>query len=174
MKAIFPLAAFALIANTTTGAESKRPSLPNNEVKTLAGKAWRIADQKGKVVVLDFWSLNCRPCLAMVPRTRRLNGDWQERKDIVLLGVPTDDNLIQIRRHVKRNRMNWSQLVGQKGSAMSALAAPLGVKVMPTPNFWIIDPDGGIVASTADAEKARKVAEAVARLLREKSNAHPN
>ena len=91
-----------------------------------------------------LWSLNCRPCLEVVPRLRRLNGSWKERNDVVLVSLPTDEDLIQVRRHVKRHRMSWTHLVTEKGSALSVLAGPLGVQRMPTPYFWIVDGNGEI------------------------------
>lgn len=140
----------------------KRPSLPATSVQTLDGKTWNVEKQSGRVSVLHFWSLNCRPCLEIVPRLRRLNESWKERSDVALVSLPVDDDLIQVRRHVKRHHMAWTQLVTEKGSALPALTVPLGVRQMPTPNFWIVDVDGSIAGSTTDIVKARKAAEQLA------------
>ena len=140
----------------------KRPSLPASIVKTLDGKEWSIAEQNGRVSVLHFWSLNCQPCLAVVPRLRRLNGSWKDRSDVTLVSLPVNDDLIQVRRHVKQHRMAWPQLVTDKGSALPTLLGPLGVKQMPTPHFWVVDVDGSIAGSTTDVVKARKAAEQLA------------
>lgn len=157
-----------LAAAAAPGAEAeKRPRLPVVSVRTLQGEAWNISDQRGRVSVLHFWSLNCRPCLAVLPRLRRLYSGWKKRSDVALVGLPTDDDLIQIRRHVERQRMSWTQLVAESGSALPVLAGPLGIKEMPTPFFWIVDPDGKIVATATDPETAKRLAEQLA--LRERS-----
>ncbi len=161
--AAFTLCILLLIGVTTDAADAKkRPSLPNASVKTLDGRTWSIAGQGDRVCVLHFWSLNCRPCLEVVPRLRRLNGSWKERNDVVLVSLPTDEDLIQVRRHVKRHRMSWTHLVTEKGSALSVLAGPLGVQRMPTPYFWIVDGNGEIRGATGNPEEARKVAERLA------------
>ena len=38
----------------------------------LEGKPFDTAELEGKVVVLDFWTSFCQPCLAMVPDVRLL------------------------------------------------------------------------------------------------------
>lgn len=143
-------------------AESQRPALPASKLRTLTGGNWEVTSRRGQIVVLDFWSLNCGPCLAMVPKLRKLQSEWKDRQDVQLIGVPTDDDLLGIRRHVKRHRMNWPHVIDQSGSALAKLAGPLGIDSMPTPNFWIIDAEGRIAGSTTDLTKARKAAEQLA------------
>ncbi|MGB0580420.1 MAG: TlpA family protein disulfide reductase [Limisphaerales bacterium] len=158
----------SLIGTLLTGVVSdaaepnKRPQLPALPVKTLDGETWSIGKQSGRVSVLHFWSLNCRPCLAVVPRLRCLNGSWKDRRDVALVSLPVDDNLIQVRRHVKQHRMAWTQLVTENGSAVSTLAGPLGVSQMPTPHYWIVEVDGSIAGSTSDLIKASQAAEQLA------------
>lgn len=142
-------------------AASKRPSLPATTVQTLAGQSWSASTQRGQVMVLHFWSLNCRPCLAVLPRLRRLQGAWKDGGKVSLVSLPVEDDLVAIRRHVKRHRMSWTQLVTEKGSALSVLAGPLGVTQMSTPYFWIVDKKGLIKGATPNPEEARKIAESL-------------
>ena len=154
------LSVMLLVTAAAVGADTgPQPSLPTNEVKTVTGKAWSISTRSERVTVLHFWSLHCRPCLAALPRLRRLHGRWEQGSGIALVGLPVEDDLIQIRRHVRRHRMTWSQLTHAEGSALPVLAGPLGVKEMPTPYFWIVDPNGRIIATSSDPETAGRLAE---------------
>lgn len=52
------------------------PGRPAPELRPAAwaqGPAVRIADLKGKVALLDFWALWCRPCLMTVPHVKALH-----------------------------------------------------------------------------------------------------
>ncbi len=67
-------------------------ALIGSEAAPLAVEAWvngdplTDADLKGKVVLLDFWSVWCGPCIATFPHLR----EWQEKfsdKGLVIIGL---------------------------------------------------------------------------------------
>lgn len=63
----------------------ERPA-PAWELKDLAGKAVKLADFKGKVVVLDFWGTWCPPCRAELPYFQALHEKYKD-KGVVFLGM---------------------------------------------------------------------------------------
>lgn len=54
------------------------------------GKPWRLRDQRGKVVVLNFWTLTCQPCVEELPSLLELASMAQKRDDIEIVAVSTD------------------------------------------------------------------------------------
>jgi len=52
----------------------------------LNGKALRLADLKGRVVLLDFWAVWSPPCRDFLPRLRKLNKDYQD-KGLEIVGI---------------------------------------------------------------------------------------
>jgi len=56
------------------------------------GKAMKMAELKGKVVLLDFWNVNCSPCVAMMPNLMALYEKHRER-GLVIVGVHADIGL---------------------------------------------------------------------------------
>ena len=59
---------------------------PLFETTDLSGNRQRLADYKGKVVLVNIWATWCAPCRAEMPALDRL---YQERKDrgFVVLGM---------------------------------------------------------------------------------------
>jgi peroxiredoxin len=58
---------------------------------TLAGKSERLADLRGKIVILNFWATWCPPCVEETPALNRLQKYVDARGGLVL-GVSVDDD----------------------------------------------------------------------------------
>jgi thiol-disulfide isomerase/thioredoxin len=52
----------------------------------LTGKAVKLADLKGKVVLVDFWAVWCGPCVACFPHMLELNKEYKD-KGLEIVGV---------------------------------------------------------------------------------------
>lgn len=120
-------------------------TVPDFELPSLTGEKVRISSFRGKVVILNFWTKNCRPCLEEMPSLAELGQVLKTKKDIALVTVSTDDGAEDV-----------------KGTLMSALgsASPpfvvlidqdakivgdaFGTKLYP--ETWFIDPKGVIRA----------------------------
>ena len=64
---------------------------PDWALPTLAGDTVRLADLRGKVVLLDFFYKHCAPCCAALPFLQSLHEKYKDR-GVVLLGIdPIDD-----------------------------------------------------------------------------------
>ncbi len=56
-----------------------------------AGHAYAPETLAGKVVVVNFWATWCKPCMAEIPAFSRVYSSYQGSKDVVMLGVMTDN-----------------------------------------------------------------------------------
>ena len=78
------------------GCSSKeKPALQGNPapdftLKDLSGKAQKLSDLKGKVVLLNFWATWCPPCREEVPSMVRLN-QAMTGKPFQMLAVSIDE-----------------------------------------------------------------------------------
>jgi thiol-disulfide isomerase/thioredoxin len=67
---------------------------PPFDTVDLDGKTQRLADQKGKVVLVNIWATWCGPCRKEMPKLDRL---YQERKDqgFIAFGLSDEDGNLQ-------------------------------------------------------------------------------
>ena len=72
-------------------------SAPDFTVKDRAGRAWRLSDHRGKVVIMNFWTKTCRPCLEEMPSLLDLSERLAERDDVELVAITTDPDWESIR-----------------------------------------------------------------------------
>ena len=56
------------------------------------GKLFRLSDQRGKIVVLNFWSVTCQPCVEEMPSVITLAEIASRRSDIEVVAVSADKN----------------------------------------------------------------------------------
>lgn len=59
------------------------------ELKDIEGKAYSMAELKGKVVVINFWFIGCPPCRKEIPELNELVKE-KSSDEIIFLAVATD------------------------------------------------------------------------------------
>jgi peroxiredoxin len=110
----------------------------------MDGTTVNLADMRGKVVLINFWSLTCPSCIASMPRLKSLYDNFKTR-GFEIIGIANDgdgakDHIIKI---LKNANANWPQRLDKGNEASVNLHALYGVKVLPT--FWILDTKGRVV-----------------------------
>ncbi len=122
---------------------------PDFELPNLEGKKIKLSDFRGKVVILNFWSKSCPPCLEEMPSLAELGQELQYRDDIVLLTVTTDESKEDAAQtlssilgpYLKNGRPPFEVLLDPEAKVV---ADRFGTKLYP--ETWIIDQDGVIAA----------------------------
>lgn len=66
-------------------------SAPDFTLRTISGPNVRLKEQRGKVVLVNFWATWCGPCRQEMPHLNRLYAKYRDA-GFVLLGVNVDDN----------------------------------------------------------------------------------
>jgi len=72
--------------NFTTGKE-----VSNFSITDIDGKKIKLKELKGKVIVLNFWFINCPPCRAEMPELNKLVADFKDSTNVVFLAIALDE-----------------------------------------------------------------------------------
>ena len=64
--------------------------MPEFELVGVSGKKYTNESLKGKVVLFNFWSVNCGPCVVEIPVFNRLFLSYRDMKDFVLISILWD------------------------------------------------------------------------------------
>jgi thiol-disulfide isomerase/thioredoxin len=70
---------------------------PDFDLPSIDGKRRRRSDYAGKVLILNFWTKSCPPCLEEMPSLAELAKILREHPGIELVSICTDDTAEEIR-----------------------------------------------------------------------------
>lgn len=70
-------------------ADSSRLAAPDFTLRTLDGDVFRLSDQLGRVVVLNFWATWCPPCREEIPEFIELQDEFGKDR-VLFVGVSLD------------------------------------------------------------------------------------
>jgi thiol-disulfide isomerase/thioredoxin len=88
-----------------------KPANLNFTLKDLDGKDVRLADYKGKVLLLDFWATWCGPCKVEIPGFVDLYAKYRP-KGLEVVGVVLLDRFVNARPFALQMKMNYPVLDG--------------------------------------------------------------
>jgi thiol-disulfide isomerase/thioredoxin len=109
---------------------------PELSLQTLTGETVKLADLRGKIVLLDFWATWCEPCRNQMPAIAKLHRETKDQ-GVVLLGVNDDDTAEKALKWAKEQGYGWPSLYdGQQKDARRKY------KVDGIPTLVLIDKQG--------------------------------
>ena len=78
-------------ASTASAAVQMSAAAPDFTLRSVGGANLRLAEQRGQVVLVNFWATWCGPCRQEMPHLNRIY-DKYKSSGFVLLGVNIDDD----------------------------------------------------------------------------------
>jgi thiol-disulfide isomerase/thioredoxin len=88
-----------------------KPANLNFTLKDVHGKAVKLSDYKGKVILLDFWATWCGPCKIEIPWFVEFQNKYGA-SGLQVIGVSVDDTAEMLQPYVKNMKMNYPVLQG--------------------------------------------------------------
>ena len=104
-------------------------------LRTPAGGTFQLSEQRGKVVLVNFWATWCPPCVEEMPAMERL---WRRHKDagFVLIAISLDADPKKVPPFVSDHKIGVPIAVDPKMTVADAY----GVRALPS--SFVIDRDG--------------------------------
>jgi thiol-disulfide isomerase/thioredoxin len=116
---------------------------PAFEVPTLDDRTLKLADLRGKYVLLDFWATWCGPCRGETPHLKSVYEKFGKDPRFVIVSLSLDPEQKEPREYAKKEGMDWPQ--GFLGDwSKTKLPNEYGVRGIPA--IFLIGPDGKILA----------------------------
>jgi thiol-disulfide isomerase/thioredoxin len=112
--AIMLLAALALPAQALELKPWTGGATPRLELADLDGKMHRLADYRGRAVLVNFWATWCAPCREEMPSFERLRASLDGRG--VVLAVNLAEPESRIRRFLDTVPVRYAVLLDQSSS----------------------------------------------------------
>jgi thiol-disulfide isomerase/thioredoxin len=104
-----------------------RRAVPALDLPGFDGPAWRLADARGQVVLLNFWASWCEPCRAEMPSLELL-AERHEKDGLAVVAVNFRETDASIRRYLAQ----WPITLTIVRDAEGAAARAWGVRIFPT------------------------------------------
>jgi peroxiredoxin len=141
--------------------DKERKTAPEFALKDADGKVVKLADYKGKVVLLDFWATWCSPCKVEIPWFMEMQRKNKDR-GFEVLGVAMDDEGWEIvKPFLAKMGVNYRILAGTDAVAQ----AYGGVDALPT--TFLIDRTGKIAAVHIGLASKKDFEDGIEQLLKD-------
>ena len=113
---------------------------PDFELQLLTGKKFQLAQNRGRVVVLDFWATWCGPCLTAMPLVDRIVREF-DGEGVQLIAVNQQETAKQINSMLERHKLDLTVALDRDGAVSQKYRAEA------IPQTVIIDREGNVARS---------------------------
>jgi peroxiredoxin len=97
------------------GAPGGAGGAPDFALRDLAGRTVRLSDQRGKVVLVNFWATWCVPCAAELPHLQRLYEKYRDRGFVVLaISMDGPESSAEVDPRARRYGLTFPVLVDEE------------------------------------------------------------
>ena len=101
-----PAAKSSVPAAPAPAPKSTTALAPDFTLKSLTGSNVRLSEQRGKVVMLNFWASWCGPCRQEMPLLDDIYKKYQ-KMGFVLLGINVEEDDTEAKKMLKKICFNW-------------------------------------------------------------------
>lgn len=136
---------------------------PEVVTRTLDGTEWKLEDQRGKVVVMDFWATWCGPCVSTMPEMKKIYEKYKSRKDFVMVGVSLDHYREKLVKFCEEREISWPQIFEADRSWDNRVGRAFEVNAIPS--VWVIDKEGNVAGMDLHGNSIEEIERTVEKSL---------
>lgn len=120
--------------------ETNSVPAPDLTMETLDGRQINLSEQKGKVILVNFWATWCSPCRKEIPDLINLYSTFQS-EGLMVVGIAVDaEGASVVQPFVKKQRINYPIVVDTARTIESHFDAMYGL-----PTTYVVNANGQIV-----------------------------
>jgi len=109
---------------------------PDFTLPKQGGGEWKMSEQRGKVIVMNFWTVTCRPCIQEMPTIELLAEITEDWDDVEIVAVSTDRTWEEAETIIPRS----SRITSLLDADRKVVTEQFGTNLFP--ETWIIDANG--------------------------------
>ena len=128
--------------------EAGQPA-PDFVLTDLQGRTVRLADLRGKAVLINFWATWCPPCREEMPRIEAFYTRYREQMEV--LGVAVGESPEQVRAFLAQHPYSW------RFAADPSMSVADRYRVFAIPTSYFIDARGVVRGSFMGAMSAEQL-----------------
>ncbi len=112
---------------------------PAFQLKSFTKTMVKIRSYKGKLVVLDFWSASCTPCIVTMPKLQNIQDKYKEKLVVIGVLLDSDANTIHIAKDiVHRQKVKYINAIGGKNEILM-------YHIKSFPKYVVINAQGKVI-----------------------------
>lgn len=144
----------------TAGVATDRPA-PDFSLTLFDGSTFSLADQRGKIVVMNFWASWCGPCKEEMPAIEQVA--QAAPADVVFVGVGAKNDQDDKARQFARDH-GVTYAIGRDTAGGDAIRGQIeqGYRIPGYPATFVIDAEGNIVFAAIRQVTAEELQQAIA------------
>jgi thiol-disulfide isomerase/thioredoxin len=127
------------------------PDITLTNVYNYPSSTIKLSDLKGKLVILDFWSTWCGSCIEAMPESEKLQNEFGNKIQIILVNVFPHDDINKVRPFFAKRKERTGDDLSLPYSLLQTEIAPY-FPFRSIPHYVWIDNKGKIIASTSQNE----------------------
>jgi peroxiredoxin len=161
MRNTFILASILLLALAATAQSPKtsksstgRSPAPNFNLKDASGKDVKLADLKGKVVLVNFWATWCEGCQVEIPWFVEFQREYADR-GLAVVGIAMDDDWKSVKPWIEEKKVNYPIVIGNQGLGKQYGLIGMPLTALVDREGRIADVHNGIVDKTATEQRIK-------------------
>lgn len=115
--------------------------LPLFNTTDINGNKLKLREAKGKIIVMNFWFIGCKPCRMEMPELNEMVASFEGNDNVIFVGYALDQRA-DLKDFLKTNPFDYSIIENSRFEA-----GKYGVKLFPT--HVVIDPEGKVFFHTS-------------------------
>ena len=123
----------------------KTGTAPDFKTQLINGNDFKLSNQRGKYVIVDFWASWCGPCRKDFPKLISIHNQYSDK--ITIVSIALEKNYDAGLQASKSLKFPWeNQIIEEHATIyLSSIARQFGVTSIPAK--FLINPDGKIMSN---------------------------